>query len=116
MSGGQKQRISIGLLSVGLLNKRVLFLKTNTPNNYQFTYTYFVYFIATMYMTFHILIAAASILVKNPKILLLDEATSSLDSESEVAVQQALDRLMQLQGVTTFVIAHRVRTFSVFDK
>lgn len=60
-------------------------------------------------------IAIARILVKNPKLVLLDEATSSLDSESEAAVQQALDGLMRLEGVTTFVIAHRLSTIKSAD-
>ena len=47
-------------------------------------------------------------LLKNPPILLLDEATSALDSVAELAVQQALDRLMT--GRTTFVVAHRLST------
>jgi subfamily B ATP-binding cassette protein MsbA len=53
-------------------------------------------------------IAIARAILKKPDILLLDEATSSLDSESEAAVQLALDHLMA--QCTTFVIAHRLST------
>jgi subfamily B ATP-binding cassette protein MsbA len=53
-------------------------------------------------------LAIARAIYKNAPILILDEATSALDSESERAVQAALDELMQ--GRTTLVIAHRLST------
>lgn len=53
-------------------------------------------------------IAIARALLQDPAILMLDEATSNLDSQSEIAVQEALKRLMK--GRTTLVIAHRLAT------
>jgi len=59
-------------------------------------------------------IAIARAVLKNPRILMLDEATSSLDNESELLVQDALDRLMK--GRTTFVVAHRLSTIQKADR
>lgn len=59
-------------------------------------------------------LAIARALFKNPPVLILDEATSALDSESELLVQEAIDRLMKSR--TTFVIAHRLSTVQHADK
>jgi len=55
-------------------------------------------------------IAIARVLVSNPKVLLLDEATSALDSESELVVQDALDKMLVESKRTTVIIAHRLST------
>jgi subfamily B ATP-binding cassette protein MsbA len=59
-------------------------------------------------------LAIARAIYKDAPILILDEATSALDTESERAVQAALDGLMQ--GRTTFVIAHRLSTIERADR
>jgi len=59
-------------------------------------------------------LAIARALLKNPPILILDEATSSLDTESEMLVQEAIERLMKNR--TTFVIAHRLSTVQNADE
>ena len=59
-------------------------------------------------------VALARVLVRKPELLVLDEATSSLDSESERAIQKAIERLHG--DITVVVIAHRLTTVSGADR
>jgi len=59
-------------------------------------------------------VAIARAFLADAPVLILDEATSSLDSESEVQIQQAMERLMH--GRTTLVIAHRLSTVRALDR
>lgn len=59
------------------------------------------------------LISFARALLADPKILILDEATSSIDTETEILLQQGLSRL--LEGRTSFIIAHRLSTIKNAD-
>ncbi|MGM8216077.1 ABC transporter ATP-binding protein [Bacillaceae bacterium W0354] len=60
------------------------------------------------------LLTIARAILADPKILVLDEATSSIDTITEIRIQEALQRLMK--GRTSFVIAHRLNTIQNADK
>ncbi len=60
------------------------------------------------------LLAIARAILADPTILVLDEATSSIDTVTEIKIQEALQRLMQ--GRTSFVIAHRLNTIQKADQ
>jgi ATP-binding cassette, subfamily B, bacterial len=58
-------------------------------------------------------VTVARTLLKNPRILIMDDATSSVDTETEAAIREALNNLMQSR--TTFVIAHRIQSVMEAD-
>lgn len=60
------------------------------------------------------LIAFARTMISKPKVLILDEATSSIDTHTEILVQQGIEAL--LKGRTSFVIAHRLSTIQNADR
>lgn len=60
------------------------------------------------------LISFARAIVRNPKLFVLDEATSSIDTETEVIIQDAINKV--LKGRTSFVIAHRLSTIRNADR
>jgi len=60
------------------------------------------------------LLAFARTMVSDPRILILDEATSSIDTRTEMLIQEAFDRLMQ--GRTSFIVAHRLSTIRNADE
>jgi ATP-binding cassette subfamily B multidrug efflux pump len=60
------------------------------------------------------LLAIARAILADPAILVLDEATSSIDTVTEIKIQEGLQRLME--GRTSFVIAHRLNTIRQADR
>lgn len=60
------------------------------------------------------LISFARTLLSDPKVLILDEATSSIDTQTELLLQEGLDRL--LEGRTAFIVAHRLSTIRNSDR
>lgn len=59
------------------------------------------------------LLTIARAILADPKVLILDEATSSVDTRTEILIQEAMDRLMK--GRTSFIIAHRLSTIKNAD-
>ena len=62
------------------------------------------------------LISFARALAHHPRILILDEATSSVDTETEFRVRDAMTRMIEVEGRTSIVVAHRLSTIQRADK
>ena len=59
------------------------------------------------------LLCITRVMLQSPPMLILDEATSSIDTRTEIQIQQAFDRLMK--GRTSFIVAHRLSTIRYAD-
>ena len=62
----------------------------------------------------YFLLCIARVMLRRPPILILDEATSSIDTRTEVLVQDAFEELMM--GRTSFIVAHRLSTIKNADQ
>ena len=60
------------------------------------------------------LLSFARIVLKNPSVIILDEATSAVDTETELLIQQALEKI--ISGKTAFIVAHRLSTIRDADR
>ena len=60
------------------------------------------------------LISFARIVLKNPSVIIMDEATSAIDTDTEMIIKEALDRLTK--DKTTFIVAHRLSTIKNADE
>ena len=60
------------------------------------------------------LLCIARVMLRDPKVLILDEATSSIDTRTEMRIQDAFSNLMK--GRTSFIVAHRLSTIRSADK
>ncbi|MBP6386995.1 MAG: ABC transporter ATP-binding protein [Pseudarcicella sp.] len=83
----------------------------NLPGNYQYNVMERG---ATLSVGQRQLISFVRVLVHDPKIIVLDEATSSIDSETEILIQNAIEKMMK--GRTAILIAHRLSTIQKADE